>query len=124
MEPPLLVFLSPALVVFELTQLVLAERYLGVRQIERGDDPREAAMPTPLAVAWSTAIAVNWLWMFVMLPLRFGTGQIACMLLTSLLGYSLRRNCALKWVLVTLTFEGAIRIGMHVSVLTLVWRHL
>jgi hypothetical protein len=122
MSPPLLVFLSPALLLFELAQLVLAERYLGVRQIERAEDPREAPVPAPLAAVWSAAIVVNWLWMLVMLPLRFGAGQVACMLLTSLIGYSLRRNCALKWVLVILTFEGAIRIGMHVSVLTLVWR--
>jgi hypothetical protein len=122
MSPPLLVFLSPVLVLFELAQLVLAERYLGVRQIERGADPRESPVPAALAAAWSVAIGVNWLWMIAMLPLRFGAGQVACMILTSLIGYSLRRNCALKWVLVILTFEGAIRIGMHVSLLTLVWR--
>jgi hypothetical protein len=44
------------------------------------------------------------------------------MIATSLLGYVLRRACPLRWTLVILTFEGAIRMGMHVSLLMLAWR--
>jgi len=32
-----------------------------------------------------------------------------------------RRNCGLKWILVVLTFEGAIRIGMLISICRLLW---
>jgi hypothetical protein len=40
------------------------------------------------------------------------------------LGYALRSSCGLKWVLVILTFEGAIRIGMLVSLFAMSWRRL
>jgi hypothetical protein len=40
------------------------------------------------------------------------------------LGYSVRRNCRLSWVLVVLTLEGAIRIGLLVSLCALAWRKL
>jgi hypothetical protein len=46
------------------------------------------------------------------------------MLVVSLAGYSLRRNSGLKWILVILTIEGAIRIGMIISMLGSAWRSL
>ena len=39
-------------------------------------------------------------------------------------GYLIRSTCGLKWVLVVLTFEGSIRIGMLVSLLGQSWRRL
>ncbi|HRE07036.1 MAG TPA: hypothetical protein PKX00_15595 [Opitutaceae bacterium] len=124
MSPPILIFLSPLLLVLELVQLVLAERYLGVKQIERGFDPRTQEMSEGLAFCWSVGILTHWVWMVTLLPLRFGTGQVVCMLVTSMIGYAIRRGCALKWVLVTLTLEGAIRVGMHISLLSLAWKLL
>ena len=50
--------------------------------------------------------------------------QTACMLGVSLMGYSLRRNSPLKWILVILTLEGAIRIGMMVSIIGDAWKKL
>jgi hypothetical protein len=35
-----------------------------------------------------------------------------------------RRGCGLKWLLVVLTFEGSIRIGMLLSLCALAWRRL
>ncbi|MBL9205535.1 MAG: hypothetical protein JNN01_10650 [Opitutaceae bacterium] len=124
MSPPLLLVLSPVLLVLELVQLVVAERYFGVKQIEQGLDPRTREIGGGVACLWSIGILLNWTWMVAMLPLQFGPGQVACMLFTSLIGYAIRRGCRLKWVLVTLTFEGAIRVGMHISLLSLAWRLL
>jgi hypothetical protein len=39
-------------------------------------------------------------------------------------GYVLRRNCGLKWILVILTLEGAVRVGMLMSVIGLAWHQL
>ncbi len=37
---PVILFLAPLFVVFELWQLVISERYVGIKQIERNGDPR------------------------------------------------------------------------------------
>jgi hypothetical protein len=42
----------------------------------------------------------------------------------SVLGSMVRRGCGLRWVLVVLTFEGAVRIGMLLSLCVLGWRRL
>ena len=42
----------------------------------------------------------------------------------TVLGFTIRRGCGLKWVLVILTFEGAIRIGMLLHLLGTTWREL
>jgi len=39
-------------------------------------------------------------------------------------GLLLRRGCGLKWLLVILTFEGSIRIGMLLYLCGLAWRRL
>ncbi len=121
---PLLVYLAPLYLLFEGIQLVAAERYLGVKQIERGADPRELG-PTELGSAlWTLTLLSYWAWMGAMLVPGFGRAQVVCLLIVSFAGYTLRRNCSLKWVLVILTVEGAIRIGMLVSLLAMAWRRL
>jgi hypothetical protein len=54
----------------------------------------------------------------------FGRGHGVLLLLLSAGGYGLRRNCNLKWVLVILTFEGALRIGLLLSLFVYAWRRL
>ena len=122
MTPPLLLWVSPLLLALELVQLIAAERLLGIKLIQRGDDPRQAALPAGLAALWSVGILTNAVWMLAMITTAFGTGRVICMLAASLLGYALRRACPFRWTLVILTFEGAIRMGMHVSLLLLAWR--
>jgi hypothetical protein len=122
MTPPVLLYLSPLLLALELVQLIAAERLLGIKALQRGEDPRRAALPPGAAAGWSIGILLNAVWMLAMLASGFGTGRVACMIATSLLGYVLRRACPLRWTLVILTFEGAIRMGMHVSLLMLAWR--
>ncbi len=119
-----LLYLSPLCLVFEAWQLFVAERYLGIKHIEKGIDPRRLGPGEPIAFAWSTAIFAYWLWMILMLIPASGRIQIICMLGVSLLGYSLRRNAGLRWILVILTLEGAIRIGMIISLLGDFWRKL
>lgn len=46
------------------------------------------------------------------------------LLFVSAIGFSLRRGAGLKWILVFLTFEGALRIGVLISLCVMVWRRL
>jgi len=119
-----LVFLTPFWMIAEIVQLVVCERFLGVKQIEAGTDPRQLGPRESIAFAWSAGLIFYWLWMLVMLLQPVGRGQIAAMIAITLAGYSIRHNCGLKWVLVVLTFEGAIRIGMLLSLSALIWRRM
>ena len=118
---PLFAF-APAFFAFEIWQLVIAERYLGLKQISRGIDPRELGLGEFTAACWSVTLVVYWTWMALMLFQPWGRFQILVLLAISGLGFALRRGCGLKWVLVILTFEGSIRIGMLLSLCSLAWR--
>lgn len=120
---PLAAF-APAWMGFEVIQLIGAERYLGLKQIQAGRDPRATGPVEAIAFAWSASIVLYWLWMIAMLFTHVGLAQMVALLCVSVLGYALRRSCGLKWVLVVLTFEGAIRIGMLVSLSVLLWREI
>lgn len=121
---PLLAYFAPFFLIFEAAQLLVAERYLGVKQIERGVDPRRFGPGEPVAAGWVLGLVAYWVWMGAMLVTEFGRAQVVCLLGVSAIGYGLRRNCELKWVLVVLTVEGAIRIGMLVSLIAMAWRQL
>ena len=118
----MLILFAPLFVLFEVWQLVVSERYLGIKQIERGTDPRELGLGEGTAAGWSLTLFTYWAWMALMLFQPYGQAQAACLGVVSLMGYSIRRNCGFKWVLVALTFEGAIRLGMLVSLCALAWR--
>jgi hypothetical protein len=120
---PLLLF-TPFWILFELWQLVVGERYLGIKQIEHGTDPRRLDLSELRAAFWSIGLLLEGVWMLALLFERFGRVQALCMLIVTALGYTLRRNCGLKWVLVILTFEGAIRIGMLFSICGMFWHRL
>jgi hypothetical protein len=123
-EPPLAVFLAPLFLVFEITQLVYVERFIGVKQIQAGVDPRELGPSEPVAALWTFALCTQSAWLLWLLsepPTRL---HAACMLLVWLVGFSIRSNCRLKWVLVVLTVEGALRMGLMVSMFGSAWRAL
>ncbi|MDF3058171.1 MAG: hypothetical protein K0R17_2386 [Rariglobus sp.] len=124
MEIPILLYFAPFCLAFEVWQLVIAERHLGIKQIERGVDPRDRGPGELLSFFWGSGIVLYWVWMILMLIPKDGRVQIVCMLIVSLAGYSLRRNSGLKWILVILTIEGAVRIGMTISLLGAAWRSL
>lgn len=119
-----ILLLAPIFLLFEVWQLVLSERYLGIKQIARGADPRTLGLRELTAFFWSATILLYWAWMLLLLTLRFGRIHGLGFIAVTAIGYLLRRGTALKWVLVILTFEGAIRVGLLISLSVMVWRRL
>jgi hypothetical protein len=115
-----LLYLVPVLILFEVWQLYMGERYLGVKQIGVDADPRALGLREFTAFVWSTGILLSWVWCVLVLFQPLGRMQAFAMILISTLGYSLRRGCRLKWVLVIMTFEGALRIGMLISLIGMI----
>ena len=116
--------LAPLFLVFEVWQLVLSERYMGIKQIKVNADPRALPMADWMAAAWAGSLLVYGVWMLSLLLHPVGRAQGAVLLAITALGYALRSSCGLKWVLVVLTFEGSIRIGMLVSLFASTWRRM
>jgi hypothetical protein len=116
-----LFLLAPFFLLFELWQLVLSERYLGIKQIARSADPRTLGLSEITAFFWSTILITYWFWMMSLLTVRYGRLYGLGLLVVSLTGYSLRRGSGLKWVLVILTFEGAIRVGLLLALCVTAW---
>ncbi len=116
--------LAPLFLVFELWQLVVSERYMGLKQIRVNADPRELPMPRWMAATWAGGLIVYFTWMTTLLLHPVGRAQGVVLLVVTLGGRALRSTCGLKWVLVVLTFEGSIRVGMLISLLGMSWRQL
>lgn len=119
-----LLLLAPLFLAFEIWQLVLCERYLGIKQIARGTDPRALGLGEVTAFFWSATIIVYGLWMLALLALPLGRIFGLGLLGLSAIGLSLRRGCPHKWVLVVLTFEGALRVAVLVALGVTTWRKL
>lgn len=126
LAPPVLVLLAfaPLFLVFEVWQLVLSERYLGIKQIARGADPRQLGLRETTAFFWSMLIIGYWFWLLLLLTFAFSRAHGIGLLLVSMIGFSLRRGARFKWLLVILTFEGAIRVGLLLSLCAMAWRKL
>ena len=121
---PILLLLAPFFLLFEVWQLVLGERYLGIKQIARGTDPRTLGLRETTAAVWSVLLLGYWLWMLLLLLAPLGRVHGLALLGVTAIGFSLRRGCRLKAVLVILTFEGAIRVGLLLSLCIMAWRRL
>jgi hypothetical protein len=119
-----LLLFAPLFLVFEVWQLVLCERYLGIKQIARGADPRGLGLGEVTAFVWTALLLAYWLWMLLLLAIPFGRVHGISLFTISMIGFSLRRGSPLKWVLVILTFEGAIRVGLLFSLCATAWRRL
>lgn len=119
-----LVLLAPLFALLEVGQLVAAERYLGIKQIERNLDPRALGPGEFISFTWTLGLFTYLAWMLALLTVPFARLQAICLLVISALGFFARRNTTLAWTLVILTFEAALRIGMLLSLLGLVWRQL
>lgn len=120
----LLLLLAPLFLVFEVWQLVLSERYLGIKQITRGADPRTLGLGEVTAFFWSIILIGYWLWMSLILLSPLGRAYGLGLLAVSVIGFSLRRGGAMKWMLVILTFEGAVRVGLLLSLCVMLWRRM
>ena len=119
-----LALLAPVFLAFEIWQLVMGERYLGIKRIKDQADPRELPMANLMAAGWTIGLLVYGAWMVTLLVHPIGRAQGIILLLVTGLGYSLRSTTSLKWTLVILTFESSIRIGMLLSLLGQTWRSL
>ncbi len=119
-----LALLAPVFVLFEVWQLVVAERRLGIRQIKAGEDPRAEKLPRAVAMTWGLGLLFYYAWMPLLLLHPVGRAQGLVLLAVSVVGYALRAGTGLNWTLVILTFEGAVRIGMLVSLFGLSLRRL
>ena len=117
-----IVLIAPLFLVFEVWQLVLSERYLGIKQIARGADPRLLGLREVTAFVWSVLLIAYWVWMLLLLFVSFARIYAATMLMISMMGFSIRRGARFKWVLVILTFEGAIRIGLLLAICAMAWK--
>lgn len=115
---------APVFLVFEVWQLVLSERYLGIKQIARGADPRSLGLGEVTAFCWSVTLIGYWAWMGLLMLVPFGRLHGLGLLLVSSIGFTFRRGTSLKWVLVILTFEGAVRVGLLISLCATAWRRL
>jgi len=119
-----LVLFAPLFLAFEVWQLVLSERYLGIKQIARCADPRTLGLSEITACAWSLSLIAYWFWMVLLLFVPFGRVNGLGLLVVTTIGFSLRRGSPLKWVLVILTFEGAVRVGLLFSLCAMAWRQM
>ena len=119
-----LLALAPLFLAFEIWQLVLCERYLGIRQLATGRDPRSLPMSERRAFTWTLLLFLYWIWIGLLLGGPAGRIQALALFIISLGGFLLRRNSPLRWILVILTFEGALRVGMLVSLVGTFWRRV
>lgn len=117
-----LLLLTPLFFIFEIWQLVISERYVGIKQIARNGDPRTLGLSEWTAFFWSAVLIGYVGWMLLVLLVPFARVHGLALFAVTVIGYTLRRNSGLKWILVILTFEGAIRIGLLFSLLAVLWR--
>jgi hypothetical protein len=120
----LLLVLAPVFLLFEMWQLVMGERYLGIKQIARNGDPRTLGIAELTAFFWTSALLLYLVWMAALVLVPAGRMHGLCLLGITAIGYALRRNSSIKWILVVMTFEGAIRVGLLISLAVIAWRHL
>lgn len=119
-----LLLLAPLFLVFEVWQLVIGERYLGIKQIARGADPRSLGLGEVTAFFWTITLFTYWAWMALLLTAQPARAHAVGLLLISAVGFALRRGAPLKWILVVMTFEGALRVGLLFSLCRIAWRRL
>jgi hypothetical protein len=120
----ILALLAPLFLVFELWQLVMSERYVGIKQIARGSNPREMGPSEVIACFWSSCILLYGVWMVSLLATSNVRIYGLILIGVTAVGYSIRRNCGLKWILVVLTFEGSARVAALAPLSVAVWTNL
>jgi len=115
---------APLFILFEIWQLVICERYLGIKQIARGGDPREMGPSEAVSFLWTGGIAAYAAWALLLLADQPARLHAILLIAVTSLAYPIRRNCGLKRILIVLTFEGAVRINILFTLSVSAWRHL
>ena len=110
--------IGAAAIPVEVAQLVMAERRIGVKVLRAGLDPRhETAVADGYARAWLGLIAFILIYPVVLLCFPESRFFAYVLMLFTALGYILRKSTGLRWALVVLTLEGALRIGTVANLL-------
>ncbi len=113
--------LAPVFLVFEAWQLAMGERYVGIKQIARGADPREMGPGEVVSFLWSAGLVAYAAWVLALLSSPMSRAYALALGAATLAGYSVRRNCPLKWILVVMTIEGSARIGFLFALSVIAW---
>jgi hypothetical protein len=116
--------LAPLFLLLEVWQLFMSERYVGIKQIARGGNPREMGPSEPVALLWSAGLLAYAAWALALLAVHGARVFALLIIATTAIGYPIRRNCSLKWILVALTCEGAVRIGFLSALSYTAWARL
>ncbi len=116
--------LAPLFLFFEVWQLAISERYVGIKQIARGADPREMGPGEVVAFLWSAGLFAYATWTLLLLATPLGRVYALCLVAATVAGYSFRRNCGLKRILVVLTLEGSVRIGFLFALSVTAWHRV
>lgn len=114
-----LIYLSPIFIIFEMLQLVVAERYIGIKQIKTGKHPLESGTQGPewLAALWIIGLFAYWVYILALVFNPLTSMQGIIMAFISLVGVALRRTMGIRWALVIMTIEGAVRMGLLANLL-------
>lgn len=105
---------------FEVAQIFVAQRFIGLRQIREGSHPTDEVPPmgNALACGWIAALTANSAWQFGLLlwdqTRLFGV----LMLGVTVIGVACRRAYGMKGALVVMTIEGAARIGFNANLIS------
>ena len=116
--------LAPLFLAFEIGQLVMCERYVGIKQIARGADPRQMGPGELVAFLWIACIVLYGIWMAALLAAPGARVFALALIAISAGGYAVRRNCGLNWILVVLTIEGCMRVAALAPLSELAWMHV
>jgi hypothetical protein len=115
---------APLFLFLEAWQLAIAERYVGIKQIARGSDPREMGPGELVSFIWSAGLVLYAAWVMALLINPTSRVYALCLIATTVAGYSIRRNCGLKRILIVLTLEGAVRIGFLFALSVTAWHRV
>jgi hypothetical protein len=108
---------APVFAIFEVAQLYYAHRYIGPAQIRRKLYPLDTSVAPPpywFSIAWIVVLGADYGYQVRLFLVPFGLIRLMAfvMIVVSLIGFMVRRHCGLKWGLVVMTFEGALRVGL------------
>jgi hypothetical protein len=120
----ILPLLAPLFVILEIWQLFMTERYVGIKQIARGGNPREMGPAEPIAFIWCAGLLAYAVWTLALIANPNARVFALLIIAATFIGYPIRRNCSLKWILVVLTCEGSARIGFLSALSYSAWARL
>lgn len=118
--------LGAAIVAVEIANLVICERYIGVKVFRAGLDPRVQPGPSRLvAIVWFLCLTLIVVYPLYLLFVPQARVFAYAMILFTVAGYVLRKRTGLRGALVVLTLEGALRIAaiIHMIFYSGYYRH-